>query len=75
MPESEQPSGQAAAFVLMALVLLWSGALAVGFAWAAATGHQQMGFGRTVVFWVVAAFLGLLAVRTCFELVRRVVGR
>ena len=57
--------------LLMTLVLLWSGALAVGFGWAASVGRQDMGPARTVLFWIVAAFLGLIAARTGYELVRR----
>jgi hypothetical protein len=59
----------------MVLVLTWSGALAAGFAYAAATGSDEMGFGRTLAFWVVAAFLALLAGRTGYELVRRLLRR
>ncbi len=55
--------------LLMSMVLLWSGALAAGFGWAAASG--KMSFGRTLMFWLIAGFLSLLAVRTGYEMVRR----
>lgn len=61
--------------VVMTLVLLWSGALAAGFAWAAATGSDSMGASRTLLFYLIAAFLGLLAGRTGYELVRRLLRR
>jgi hypothetical protein len=57
--------------LLMSMVLLWSGALAAGFAWAAASG--KMSFGRTLMFWLIAGFLSLLAARTGYEMVRRLV--
>ncbi len=57
--------------LLMSLVLLWSGALALGFGWAAATGGDRLGGARTVMFWLIAAFLGLVASRTAYEIVRR----
>lgn len=62
-----------AAAVLMTLTLLWSGALAVGFAWSAADGGPRMSGGRALAFWLIAGFLALLAVRTGYELVRRLV--
>lgn len=62
----------AAAAVLMTLTLLWSGALAVGFAWSAADGGPRMSGGRALAFWLIAGFLALLAVRTGYELARRV---
>lgn len=61
--------------VLMTVVLLWSGALAAGFAWAAATGSDSMGTSRRLMFYLIAAFLGLLAGRTGYELVRRLLRR
>jgi hypothetical protein len=61
----------AAAAVLMVLVLLWSGALAAGFTWAAVAGGDRMSAGRTVIFSVIAGFLVLLWVRTAYELGRR----
>lgn len=61
--------------VVMTLVLVWSGALAVGFTWAAATGSDSMGTSRRLIFSLIAAFLGLLAVRTGYELVRRLLRR
>jgi hypothetical protein len=63
------------AALLMSLVLVWSGVLAVGFVWAAVDGAGQMSFGRTLMFYVIAGFLGLLSGRTAFELVRRLVRR
>lgn len=64
-----------AAMVLMILVLLWSGSLAFGFAWAAVRGADSMTFGRILTFWVIAVFLGLLALRTSYELGRRLLRR
>lgn len=62
-----------AAAVLMTLTMLWSGALAVGFAWSAADGGPRMSGGRALAFWLIAGFLALLAARTGYELVRRLV--
>lgn len=62
-----------AAVVLMSLVLLWSGGLAVGFGYAAATGGDQMSSTKVLLFWIASAFLALLALRTGYELVRRLV--
>lgn len=66
------PRRSAAAIVLMSLVVLWSAALAFGFAWAAATADQRLGSGRRVAFGVLAVFLTLAAGRTAYELWRRV---
>jgi hypothetical protein len=63
------------AILLMSLVLVWSGVLAVGFVWKAVGESGDVPFGRTAVFYVLAAFLGLLSSRTAFELVRRLVRR
>ncbi len=71
-PDANRLTGVGA--LLMTLVLLWSGALAVGFGWAAITGADQMSFGRTLVFALIAGFLGLLCVRTTYELIRRFLG-
>ena len=59
--------------VLMALVLLWSGGLAAGFAYAAANGAGQLSSTKVLLFWIASAFLAVLALRTGYELVRRLV--
>lgn len=71
LENDEVQGGRGTVVVLMVLVLLWSGALRAGFAWAAATGSETMGLGRTAAFYLVAAFLGALAAHTGYELVRR----
>lgn len=60
-------------YVLMLLVLVWSGALAAGFTWAATSG--ELSTTRTAVFFGLAGFLALIAGRTGYELVRRVRGQ
>jgi hypothetical protein len=62
-----------AAAVLMTLVLLWSTTLSAGFAWAAFAGPSGSTFGRTAGFLAIAAFLALLAMRTGWELLRRLI--
>lgn len=72
--EPEEPSRlTGAAAVLMTMVLLWSATLSAGFAWAAFAGPSTSTFGRTAGFLTIAAFLALLAVRTGYELFRRLI--
>lgn len=68
---TEEPRPTAAAWVLMTLVLLWSGALAALFTVSAATGRGGISDTRRLAFALIALFLSLLAVRTGYELVRR----
>ncbi len=51
----------------MLLVIVWSGGLAFGFAYAA-TGLSGT---KSLLFVLIAAFLAVLAVRTAYELVHR----
>lgn len=76
MSTPTKPGGPpAAAVVLMSVTSLWSGALALAFGWSAAAGGEKMTFGRTLMFWVIAGFLGVLSVRTGYELARRLLRR
>ncbi len=72
-PPSASPERPgAAAIVLMSLVVLWSGALALGFAFAA----TSLTGTTALLFFLIAAFLSVLALRTAYELVHRfVLGR
>jgi hypothetical protein len=56
-------------YVLMSVVLLWSGGLTVGFTYAAVAGEAP--FSKTLMYGLLAAFTALLAARTAYELVRR----
>lgn len=72
MTEEEQTGGlTAAAGILMALVLLWSGGLAAGFTYAAFSGSAHPTFARSAGYLAIAFFLALLAARTGYEVVRR----
>lgn len=71
-PDEDRLTPVAALF--MVLVLLWAGGLAAGFGYAAADGGGLSGTKR-LGFTLVALFLGLLALRTGYELVRRLVAR
>lgn len=55
----------------MTLVLVWSGGLAAGFAYAG----SQLSGAKALGYLLVAGFLGLLALRTAYELVRRLARR
>ncbi len=70
--DDEEPQASPAAYLLMGMVLLWSGALSAGFAWAASTG--EMSATRTLAFYGLAAFLALLAGRTAYELTLKIRG-
>lgn len=73
MTDHEQTGGLTpAAGILMTLVLVWSGALAAGFAYAALSRADSPSFARSAGFLAIAFFLALLAGRTGYELVRRV---
>jgi hypothetical protein len=67
----EQPGGlTAAAGILMGLVLLWSGGLAAGFVYAGLAEGSSV--GRATGYLLIAFFLALVALRTGYEIVRRV---
>lgn len=68
----EEPRPSAGAWVLMGLTALWSGALAALFTVSAVTGRGGISDTKRLAFGLVAVFLALLAVRTGYELVRRV---
>lgn len=68
---TEPVRGRAAAVILMSVTLIWSVLLAVGFGWVAATAADSMGPGRRLAFAAVSVFLTILAVRTAYELWRR----
>ena len=59
----------------MLLVAIWTGLLAVGFGYAVATGAGQLGLARAVAFVLLAALMAVIAVRTSFELWRRLRSR
>jgi sterol desaturase/sphingolipid hydroxylase (fatty acid hydroxylase superfamily) len=61
--------------VLMVVVLLWSGALAAGFGFAAVTGAESLGLGRRTTYYLLSGFMALLATRTAYELWRRLTHR
>jgi hypothetical protein len=69
-PPDEVPS-QVPILALMTLVLLWSSVLTVGFGYAAVAGSEQAGFARTAGYGALAAFTALLALRTAYEMVRK----
>ena len=71
--DTPQARGTAGGYVLMLLVLVWSGGLSVGFAYAAASG--ELTGTRTAAFYGLAAFLGLISGRTGYELARRLRGK
>ncbi len=70
MPQ-EPVRGRAAALILMSVVLGWSVLLAAGFGWVAASSAEGVGPARRFAFAAVAIFMALLAVRTGYELWRR----
>jgi hypothetical protein len=72
MNTPNQPASKGAVLMLMTFVLLWSGALAVGFGYAAVAGADETSTTRTAVYALLAGFTGLLAGRTGFEMVRKV---
>ena len=57
--------------VLMLFVMLWSAGLTVGFGYAAIAGADTSGLARSSMYGLLAAFTGVLAARTGYELVRK----
>ena len=69
-PPDEAPS-QLPILVLMTFVLIWSSVLTAGFSYAAVAGSGEAGFVRTAGYGALAAFTALLALRTGYEMVRK----
>ena len=57
----------------MTLIVLWSAILAAGFAYSAIAGADELSSTRRLVYALLAAFTGLLAARTAWEMVRKIV--
>lgn len=55
----------------MGLFVLWSGALGVGFAAVAVVAADELSATRRLVYALLALFLLLIALRTGYELFRR----
>jgi ABC-type Co2+ transport system permease subunit len=71
LEDRDPDEGRGVALVFMTMITLWSGLLATGFGWAAAVGAEEMSSGRRVAFVLIALFMGLLALRTGYELIRK----
>lgn len=73
--EAGAPRLSGTGLALMLLFTLWSGVLGAGFGVAVVVARDRLGEGRSLLFALIAIFMLLAAVRTAYELLRRLRGR
>lgn len=71
MSPPRPPGGRGPLLVLMTIVMVWSGALAVGLGFAAVA-SADLGIERIALYGGLSAFTALLAVTTGYEMFRRI---